>query len=93
METLPGADAPELPPVAAPTLALLGEKDPYLSERAMHASEEFVTGGWRYERRSGAGQPERVNELLLDFLEWPQTESPAGRSIGSLSPRRVPRRQ
>ena len=74
VEALPGSDAPELPPVAAPTLALFGESDPYLSERAMLASERFVTGGWRYERLSGAGhwfqleQPERVNELLLDFL-------------------------
>jgi pimeloyl-ACP methyl ester carboxylesterase len=74
IEALPGTDAPELPQVAAPTLAFFGENDPYLSERAMLASEQFVTGGWRYERLSGAGhwlqleQPDRVNELLLQFL-------------------------
>jgi pimeloyl-ACP methyl ester carboxylesterase len=33
-----------------------------------------VTGGWRYERIEGAShwlqldEPERVNELLIDFL-------------------------
>jgi pimeloyl-ACP methyl ester carboxylesterase len=74
VETLPGADAPRLPPVVAPTLGLYGENDPYLSERAMLASERFVTGGWRYERVAGAGhwlqleQPEHVNQLLLEFL-------------------------
>lgn len=71
---LPGADAPRLPPVAAPTFGLYGGRDPYLTERAMLASERFVTGGWRYRRVAGAGhwlqldQPDRVNDLLLDFL-------------------------
>jgi hypothetical protein len=37
-------------------------------------SAEHVTGPWRYERIDGAGQwmpvdaPERVKELLLEFL-------------------------
>jgi hypothetical protein len=37
-------------------------------------SAAFVSGPWRYERIDDAGQwlqvdaPERVNELLLDFL-------------------------
>lgn len=72
--TLPGADAPRLPPVAASTLGLYGEDDPYLTERAMLASGRFVTGGWHYQRIDNAGhwpqleQPDRVNELLLDFL-------------------------
>lgn len=75
IEALPGTDTPRLPPVAAPTLGLYGENDPYLSENAMLASEPFVTGGWRYERIDGAGhwlqleQPQRVNGLLLDFLD------------------------
>ena len=74
VENLPGSDAPRLPPVAAPTLALYGEHDPYLTERAMLASKPFVTGGWHYQRINGAGhwfqleQPEPVNELLLEFL-------------------------
>jgi pimeloyl-ACP methyl ester carboxylesterase len=75
IETLPGADTPRLPPVSAPTLGIFGADDPYLSERAMLASERSVTGGWHYERLAGAGhwfqleQPERVNELLLEFLD------------------------
>jgi len=71
---LPGADVPRLPSVAAATLGLYGEDDPYLTERAMLASERFVTGGWHYQRIDGAGhwpqleQPDRVNKQLLDFL-------------------------
>ena len=71
---LPGADAPRLPPVAATTLGLYGDSDPYLTEPAMLASERFVTGGWHYQRIDDAGhwpqleQPDRVNQLLLDFL-------------------------
>jgi pimeloyl-ACP methyl ester carboxylesterase len=74
VENLPGADTPRLPPVAARTLGLFGVDDPYLSEGAMLASEKFVSGGWHYERLTGAGhwpqleQPDRVNELLLAFL-------------------------
>jgi pimeloyl-ACP methyl ester carboxylesterase len=74
VENLPGADAPRLPPVAASTLGLFGENDPYLTERAILASEKFVTGDWHYHRLSGAGhwpqleQPDETNELLLEFL-------------------------
>ena len=74
VESLPGTDNPRMPPVAAPTLGVFGADDPYLSERAMVASERFATGGWRYERIDDAGhwlqleQPQRVNELLVDFL-------------------------
>lgn len=74
VENLPGADAPRLPPVPVPTLGIFGENDPYLTERAMLASERFVTGGWQYQRIPGAGhwpqleEPERINELLLEFL-------------------------
>jgi pimeloyl-ACP methyl ester carboxylesterase len=74
-QSLPGTDEPRLPPVQVETLGLFGADDPYLSERAMIASEAYVAPGrWRYERLDGAGhwlqleQPERVNELLLDFL-------------------------
>lgn len=72
--TLPGTDAPRLPRIQAPTLGMYGDGDPYLSERAMVASARYVDGPWRYERVEGGGhwlqltQPERVNELLLEFL-------------------------
>jgi pimeloyl-ACP methyl ester carboxylesterase len=70
----PGVDTPSLPRVQASTLGLFGADDPYLTERAMLASAAYVAGTWRYERIDGAGhwlqleQPERVNELLVEFL-------------------------
>jgi pimeloyl-ACP methyl ester carboxylesterase len=63
-----------LPPVAAPTLGLWSSGDNYVLEEPMLRSAEHVTGGWRYERIEGASHwlqldaPERVNELLLEFL-------------------------
>jgi pimeloyl-ACP methyl ester carboxylesterase len=63
-----------LPAVAAPTLGLWGTRDNYLTEEPMLRSAEHVTGPWRYERIEGASHwlqldaPERVNELLLEFL-------------------------
>jgi pimeloyl-ACP methyl ester carboxylesterase len=63
-----------LPAVAAPTLGLWSSGDNYLTEHRMIRSQEYVTGPWRYERIEGASHwiqldaPERVNELLLDFL-------------------------
>jgi pimeloyl-ACP methyl ester carboxylesterase len=48
--------------------------DAYLTNAPVLQSATFVTGPWRYERIDGAGHwmqvdaPERVNELLLDFL-------------------------
>ena len=74
VENLPGTDTPRLPPVGAQTLGLFGEDDPYLTERAILASEKFVTGGWHYHRLERAGhwpqleQPDQTNDLLLDFL-------------------------
>jgi pimeloyl-ACP methyl ester carboxylesterase len=63
-----------VPPVAAPTLALWSTGDAYLTEDPVLQSADHVTGPWRYERIDGAGHwmqvdaPERVNQLLLDFL-------------------------
>ena len=63
----------ELPPVRAPTMGLWSTGDDYLVE-AMPRSADHVAGGFRYERIEDAShwlqldQPERVNELLLDFL-------------------------
>jgi pimeloyl-ACP methyl ester carboxylesterase len=62
------------PPVAAATLGIWSSGDAYLTEAPMLASGAHVTGGWRYERIEGAShwlqldEPERVNELLLEFL-------------------------
>ena len=63
----------ELPPVRAPTMGIWSTGDDYLIE-SMPASAEHVAGPFRYERIEGAShwmqldRPERVNELLLDFL-------------------------
>jgi pimeloyl-ACP methyl ester carboxylesterase len=68
------AERPPVPAVAAPTLGIWSTGDNYLAERGMLRSAEHVTGPWRYERLEGAShwlqldQPQRVNELLLDFL-------------------------
>lgn len=65
---------PPLPPVAAPTLGIWSTGDHYLPEDRMLGSGDHVTGPWRYERIDGASHwlqldaPERVNELLLEFL-------------------------
>jgi pimeloyl-ACP methyl ester carboxylesterase len=63
-----------LPAVAAPTLGLWSSGDNYLTEHRMIRSGEHVSGPWRYERIDDAShwvqldEPERVNELLLEFL-------------------------
>lgn len=64
----------ELPPVTAPTMGIWSTGDIALLETQMTGAAEFVQGGWRYERLEGPGHwmqleaPDRVNELLLDFL-------------------------
>jgi pimeloyl-ACP methyl ester carboxylesterase len=66
-------DRRDLPPVQAPTMGVWSTGDDYLIE-SMPASAEHVAAPFRYERVEGAShwlqldQPERVNELLLDFL-------------------------
>jgi pimeloyl-ACP methyl ester carboxylesterase len=65
---------PQLPPIAAPTLALWSSGDNYLHEQPMLDSAGHVTGPWRYERIDGASHwmqlddPERIDALLLEFL-------------------------
>lgn len=62
------------PAVAAATLGLWSSGDNYLTEHRMIRSGEHVTGAWRYERIEGASHwmqlddPDRVNELLVEFL-------------------------
>ncbi len=62
------------PAVAAPALGLWSSGDNYLTEDGMLRSADHVSGPWRYERIEGASHwmqldaPEKVNELLLEFL-------------------------
>jgi len=68
------AGGPQLPMIQANTLGIWSSGDLYLTEEAMMRSEQRVQGGWRYERFEGShwvplDQPERLNRLLLDFLQ------------------------
>ena len=64
----------QLPPVQAPTMGVWSTGDIALTEAQMTASAGHVAGPWRYERLDGAGHwmqleaPDRVSELMLDFL-------------------------
>jgi pimeloyl-ACP methyl ester carboxylesterase len=66
-----------LPSVACPTMGIWSSDDFALTEQQMTGSERFVTGPWRYHRLDGVDHwvpvhaPERLNELLLDFLGDP----------------------
>ncbi len=68
------SSGPQLPKVAAPTMGLWSSGDMALTERQMVESSSFVDATFRYERVEGPGHwlqleaPERVNELLVDFL-------------------------
>ena len=63
-----------VPAVRLPVLGMWSTGDRYLLERDMLRSEEWVDAGWRYEQIEDAShwlqldQPERVNQLLLEFL-------------------------
>jgi pimeloyl-ACP methyl ester carboxylesterase len=65
---------PPFPAIAAPTLGLWSTGDNYLVEGPMIRSAAYLTGPWRYERIENASHwmqldaPERINELLLEFL-------------------------
>ena len=73
---MPGT-APELPPVRVPTLGIWSTNDHYLDGERMEKSAAFVQAPWRYEVIEGASHwvqldaPDRVNELLLDWLAEP----------------------
>jgi pimeloyl-ACP methyl ester carboxylesterase len=66
--------ATELPPVSTDTMGIWSTGDLALTESQMTTSADYVTGDWRYERIDGASHwlqldaPDRVNELLLDWL-------------------------
>ncbi len=64
----------EFPPIQAPTMGVWSSGDFALTEEQMTGSAKFCDNGFRYERIDGPGHwmqveaPDRVNELLLDFL-------------------------
>jgi pimeloyl-ACP methyl ester carboxylesterase len=64
-----------LPAVTASTMGVWSTGDMALTEVQMTESKAHVEGPWRYEQIEGAGHwmqleaPDRVNELLVDFLE------------------------
>lgn len=74
LELRRGSTAAHRPRIAVPVLGLWSSGDDYVSEDGMIASDDFCTAGWRYERIEDAShwlqldQPQRVNELLLEFL-------------------------
>jgi pimeloyl-ACP methyl ester carboxylesterase len=63
-----------VPPVACPTIGVWSSDDFALTEAQMTGSGRFVSGPWRYERLDGVDHwvpvhaPERLNQLLVDFL-------------------------
>lgn len=67
-------EPPEPPEVTVPTMVIWGEADAYMGLDLMERSAATVTGPLRIERLPGVSHwvqqeaPERVNELLLDFL-------------------------
>jgi pimeloyl-ACP methyl ester carboxylesterase len=69
---------PPLPAIRAPTLGVWSSGDHYLTEDRMTASAACVSAPWRYERLDGVGHwmqldaPDRVTQLLLDFLPTPR---------------------
>jgi pimeloyl-ACP methyl ester carboxylesterase len=73
-QTWSGSSSP-LPRVAAATMGIWSTEDMALTEPQMTDSAAYVEGTWRYERVDGVGHwlqleaPDRVNELLVDFLE------------------------
>jgi pimeloyl-ACP methyl ester carboxylesterase len=61
------------PRVQCPTMGVWSSGDRFLTEAQLRDSGAFVDGPWRYERVDGdhwipTAAPQRVTELLLDFL-------------------------
>jgi pimeloyl-ACP methyl ester carboxylesterase len=74
-----GSAARTMQPITTPTLLIWGERDPYLGIRLTEGLDEWVPD-LRIQRLAGASHwvqnddPERVNQLMLEFLRGP----PAG---------------
>lgn len=75
------AENPRLPLISAPTLGIWSDGDKAMVEEGMLESGVYVKNTWRYERIAGASHwipldaPDRVNELLLEFLGSQETEA------------------
>jgi pimeloyl-ACP methyl ester carboxylesterase len=60
--------------ISCPVMGVWSSDDPFLTEAQMTGSGRYLQGSWRYERIDGVDHwvpvraPERLNELLLDFL-------------------------
>lgn len=58
-----------------PVFGVWSDGDAFLAEAQMIDSQRYVNGSWRYERVEGANHwlqleaPERVNALMLDYLQ------------------------
>jgi pimeloyl-ACP methyl ester carboxylesterase len=67
-------DPPEPPEITVPTMIIWGEADVYMDPLLLERTAATVTGPLRVERLPGVSHwvqqevPDRVNELLLDFL-------------------------
>ncbi len=65
----------KLPAIGCPVMGVWGSLDAYLTEGQIKESGKYLKGPWRYERLEGVAHwiptavPERLNELLLDFLK------------------------
>jgi pimeloyl-ACP methyl ester carboxylesterase len=63
-----------LPPVACPTLGIIGADDPYLGVDQMQRSEAMVSSEWRFECLPGVGHwvptevPDHLGALLSDWV-------------------------
>ena len=68
------APAPALPAAPCDVMGVWSTGDFALLESQMIGSSDYVAGEWRYERIEGASHwipldaPDRLNELLIDFL-------------------------
>jgi len=63
----------KLPPVTVPTMGIMGRNDWALLPAQMENSAQYIAAEWRYELLAAAHwvqkeQPERFNELLLDWI-------------------------
>ena len=73
-ESFVSAISSAVPAVSCPTLGVWSSGDVALTEHQMTSSAANVNGPWRYERIDDASHwipvdaPERLNELLIDFL-------------------------
>lgn len=74
-----------LPFIRSPTLAIWGTGERFWLEEGVVGSSAYVLGEWRYVPIEGAthwvplDRPDRLNELLLEFLDHHETTADAAR--------------